>query len=385
TNELKENNSQSSNSEEFENNYYKLKIDPDKGTITSLFDKELEKELIDGDSGYKLGEFIYEQLENRHSMERLTNSNKDTVYIPLKKQITTLSNIEVSKIEDGDIWKSIKIHGRMPICADNRGVNIEIRLYNKDKRIELLYDMHKLQVTDPEAVYVAFPFKMKGKNQLAFEAQGGTVYPGVNQLEGTSSDWNWIQNFSAVKNDNGQIVFCSNDVPLVQFGDINTGRFYYKHIPEQPHIYSWVLNNYWTTNFKASQEGEMKWHYYITSSSDNSNTFATRFGWGSRIPLLTRVMPAGKSEMKSISKSVVDIDVPNLLLVNARLSLDGKGIILHLRETEGDHAILDVNKLKQETGAVTISEVSILEEELKELNQPLLFEHYETKLIKLVK
>ncbi len=29
--------------------------------------------------------------------------------------------------------------------------------------------------------------------------------------------------------------------------------------------------------------------------------------------------------------------------------MDGKGIILHLREVEGGHAILDVRKLQEET------------------------------------
>ncbi len=383
--ELQKTKSQKSDKKDLENSFYRMKIDYENGIISSLFDKELQKELLDSESELKLGEFIYERLESRVSMERLTNSNRDTVFVPLKKTLTSLGDIEVSEIVSGNIWNSIKVHGTMPGCSDSRGVNVEIRLYNKDKRIEFLYDMHKLPVTEPEAVYVAFPFKMEGENQLAFEVQGGTLYPGINQLEGTASDWNAIQNFASVSNESGQIVFCSNDIPLVQFGEINTGRFYYKHQPEQSHIYSWVLNNYWTTNFKASQEGEMKWHYYITSSSDNSNTFATRFGWGSRIPLLTRVVPAGKSKMEKVSKSIIDINTPNLLLVNAKPSLDGDGVVLHLRETEGDHAILDVNKLLQESGVSSISEVTILEEELQILNSPLLFEHFETKFIKLVK
>ena len=378
-------NVQKSDKKALENKFYKLNIDTEKGVITSLFDKELQIELLDKDSEIKLGEFIYEQLENRHSMERLTNSNRDTVYVPLNKKLTRLSNIQVNDIEEHILWTSIKIHGNMPVCADERGVNIEIRLYHNDKRIEFLYDMHKLPITDPEAVYVAFPFKMKGKNQLAFDVQGGIIHPGINQLEGTSSDWNVIQNFASVTNSEAQIVFCSGDIPLVQFGEINTGRFYYKHQPKKTHIYSWVLNNYWTTNFKASQEGEMKWHYYITSSSNRTNSFATRFGLGSRVPILARVVPSGKSKTEAVSKSILDISLPNLLLVNAKPSEKGDGIILQLRETEGDHAILDITKMLQQTGATSIFEVNILEEEIEELNGPFLIEHYETKFVKIMK
>ncbi|MBK8493176.1 MAG: hypothetical protein IPL49_20405 [Saprospirales bacterium] len=364
-----------------ENAFYRLTLDREKGVITSLFDKELQVELLDVQDTISLGAFIYERLDNRQAMERLTNTNRDTIYVPLKKTLSTLTDITVSAIEDGAIWKSIRIHGTLPDCADSRGVNIEIRLYHTDKRIQLLYDMHKLPVTEPEAVYVAFPFGLEG-SKLAFEAQGGLVFPGINQLEGTSSDWNVVQNFASVRNDQGQIVYSSNDIPLVQFGAINTGRFYYRHQPETSHIYSWVLNNYWTTNFKASQEGEMKWDYYLTSSSDRSNTFATRFGWGSRVPLLARVIPEGETKQASAARSVLDLGVPNLLLVDAQPSLSGDAVILHVREVEGDHAILDITRLLQETGARAISEVNVLEDEIQVSTGPLLIEHFETKFIK---
>ena len=127
----------------------------------------------------------------------------------------------------------------------------------------------------------------------------------------------------------------------------------------------------------------MKWKYFITSSSDNSDSFASRFGWGSRIPLLTRVIPAGSMKTEILSKSLIDVSQPNLLLVNARPTESGDGITLHLRETEGGHAILDVNKLISQTGASSISEVTILDDEIKVLNGPLLFEHYETKFIEI--
>ena len=230
----------------------------------------------------------------------------------------------------------------MPGCTDERGIEIEYRLFHHEKRIELLYGMHKLPVTDPEAVYVAFPFALQN-GKLYFEAQGGLVSPSENQLEGTAADWNTIQGYATVRNEDAQIVFVSEDAPLVQFGAINTGRYYYKHAPETNHIYSWPLNNYWTTNFRASQEGELKWRYAITSSENNSNGFATRFGWGNRVPMMTRVLPAGQEEADLRSTSLLDLDIPNVLLVEARPSDAGDGVILHLREVEGKEAVLDVN------------------------------------------
>jgi len=371
--------------QDFENDFYSIKLDESKGVITQIFDKELQQNLVDETDTFNFGAFIYEELENRHDLERLTNMTRDTVYRPLNLKRTTLSNTEITKVSYGNIYKSLFIHGDMPVCADERGVNIEIRLYHHQKKIEFLYRMVKLPVVQPEGVYVAFPFKLNGAH-LAYEAQGGIVYPGKNQLAGSSSDWNVVQNFAAVKNDTLQIVWTSPEIPLVQFGDLNIGRYYYRLHPKTNHIYSWVLNNYWVTNFKASQQGELRWSYHITSINDNSKMAATKFGWGVRMPLLSRLISADETTENTalVSKSFINLNVSNLLLVNSSVSMDGKGIVLHVREIEGDHAIIDIRRLLEETGASEIQEVSVLEEKLANLTSPLLIEHYETKFIKLI-
>ena len=125
----------------------------------------------------------------------------------------------------------------------------------------------------------------------------------------------------------------------------------------------------------------MQWHYDITSSKNTSKSFATKTGWGNRIPLTTRVIPKGDKKQNNTTKSLMDIDVENLLLVNAKPALTTNGIVLHIRETEGDHAIVDINRLKEQTGATEIFEVNVLENPLKKLIKPLLVEHFETKFI----
>jgi len=365
-----------------ENAYYLIEIDESKGLISSIYDKELQIELVDPMDSLSLGNFIYEELKNRHEMERLTASRRDTVYKPLNLKRSLMSDVKLIKTQSGSIYNSLFLNGKMPVCTDSRGVDIEIRLYHYSKKIELHYSIFKLEVTDPEAIYVSFPFRLNS-GQLAFEAQGGVVYPGKNQLEGTASDWNTIQNFASVRNNKSQIVFVSSEIPLVQFGALNLGRYYYRLNPKTNHIYSWVLNNYWVTNFKASQKGQLQWTYSITSSNDNSDVFATRYGWGERVGFKSRVMLPSSSATDSqlTSKSFIELGPENILLVNASVSMDNSGIILHLRELEGDHAILDIRKLKEETGALSIHEVSVLEDEIAELTSPLLIEHYETKFI----
>ncbi|MDX1409036.1 MAG: glycoside hydrolase family 38 C-terminal domain-containing protein, partial [Saprospiraceae bacterium] len=270
-----------------DNTYYRVEIAPDRGVITRWYDKELQLDLLDPGDTLTLGQVIYEQLANRHDLERLTNTNRDTIYRPLDLTRTTLSGVRVVGQSDGPVYHSITLQGDLPVCADERGVSIEIRMFKQAKRVDLLYSMFKRPVESPEAVYVSFPFGLE-PGGLAYEAQGGVVRPGVDQLGGSAADWQAIQSFAAVRAEGVQIVMTSPDIPLVHFGDINIGRYYYRLKPQTNHIYSWVLNNYWVTNFKASQQGELRWHYSLTSSSDTSDRFATRTGWNARVPLVPR-------------------------------------------------------------------------------------------------
>ncbi|MEM1219241.1 MAG: glycoside hydrolase family 38 C-terminal domain-containing protein [Bacteroidota bacterium] len=368
-----------------ENKFYRITIDEAQNGLSSIFDKTLNRELIDQGNPYKLGAFIYEQLDNRSDLERLTNLNRDTVYRPLKKQITQLSDFHITKVEEHPIWTSVFFNGKLPVCANAQGVHMELRLYHQTKQIELLYRMVKQEITDPEGVYIAFPFHNQDQGKLLFEAQGGVVQPGKNQLEGTASDWNTIQNFAAVRGQESQIVFCSNDVPLVQFGDINTGRYYYRNQPKNSHIYSWVLNNYWTTNFKASQYGELQWKYQITSSENPSLTFATKFGWGNRVPLVATVNAGSVEAASPAAKSILDLNATdNLLLVSARPDLRRNAVLLHLRETEGDHAIMEVSRLLEHPNITSVMLCNGLGEEIMPLTTPILIEHFETVFLLII-
>ena len=372
----------------FENNFYRLVIDKEKGIVKSLFDKKTGKELLDPDARYGMGQFIYERLgKNRDQLDQLRLDEVTR---------TTWKNITVSAISEGPVWKSIRIKGEVEGCADKDGITCEIRLFNSSKKIEFLYSMKKLPVTDPEGAYISFPFKLD-KGHLVFEVAGGTVIPGKDQIEGSASDWDGIQNFVSVRNDNSQIVFVSPDIPLVQLGDLNLGKFSRKADPKTQYIYSWVLNNYWTTNFRAFQEGELKWRYVITSGNDPSNEMATKTGWSERMPFITRVFPGGH-DSTLLSPFSFMYCLTNELMIGARPSADRKGIILQVREITGKETSVPVHDvlssttdLLDSTGAKSAYEVNVLEEVLSKLcEQPkipfrcrLFFKPYETKFIKL--
>ncbi|MCJ7450088.1 MAG: hypothetical protein MUO72_20635 [Bacteroidales bacterium] len=308
-----------------ENKYYKIVIDKTTGSISSLYDKELNQELADGQNNYNIGQPVRETLLNRRQM------------IPTQ---TTVSNIKVTPGVNSTVWESVRIISDLDGFEKGtegapKGIETEIRLFKNVKKIEFRFMAHKEILTDPEALYIAFPFSLP-ESRIVFETIGGTLTQGQ-QLPGSSSDWNAAQNFVSVRGKNGQIIVVSNEIPLWQFSDFNMGKF--ERYPKQGKtwLYSWVMNNYWTTNFRAFQEGGFSWGYQITSTADTSNTYATKYAWSQRNPFPTRTFPAGGDELKNPSMETLRISGPgNAILVNSRPAFKGKGtILLHFRELEG--------------------------------------------------
>jgi hypothetical protein len=346
------------NDEVLENKFYKIVIDKTTGSISSLFDKEMNQQLADGQNLYGIGQPVRETLVSRRDM---TPSQ------------TTVSNVNVQTGVNGPVWESVKITSDLAgfekgIDGAPKGLEIEIRLYKNVKKIEFKYMAHKEILTDPEALYVAFPFSLPG-SRIVFETIGGILTQGQ-QLPGSSSDWNAAQNFVAVRGKTGQIIVVSNEVPLWQFSDFNMGKF--ERYPKQGKtwLYSWVMNNYWTTNFRAFQEGGFSWSYQITSSADTTNAYVTKYAWSERNPFPTRTFPAGKNELKTPSMETLKISGPeNAMLVNSRPSFKEKGtVLLHFRELEGLTADVILSSAVPGKSIKKIVEVNVVG---KQVGQPL--------------
>lgn len=356
-----------------QNKFYKILIDKSTGAVSSLIDRELNIEMVDPKNPWKLGQFIRETLQNR--------SNMITSY-------STVSNVKVQYGTDGPVWESIRITADLDGCEKRKeiipnGVELEIRLFKNVKKIDFQYKVGKEIVTSPEAIYISFPFSLP-QSRITFETIGGILSQGE-QLPGSSSDWNAAQNFVSVKGKDGQIIVVSNEIPLWHFSDLNIGKFDPNPKAGKTWLYSWVMNNYWTTNFRAFQEGGFHWGYQITSTKDTSNTYATKFAWGERNYFGTRTFPAGKNESFSPVLETISISgSPNAVLINSRPSFDHAGsVIMHFREVEGKNAEIKLESKYPGRPIKRIIEVNVNGKELNEPLQSITFEPKEVKFVKI--
>jgi hypothetical protein len=315
-----------------ENQWYTVDFNLQKGTISALFDKDLNKSLLTPAAQWELGEFIYELIDSRRPME---------LYRAPEFDRRRPEKMKFVRCEKGQIWDSYLFVGETAAGREADNLKVEYRIHSVDKKIEIIYSLRKKAVTDPEAVYIAFPFEIDN-GKIYLDVPGGTVEAGIDQIPGSSNDWYTVQNFAAAINTREQVVISSREIPLMQFGAINTGRYRAGAVPQSTNIYSWPMNNYWVTNFNADQMGELRWSYDINSAADNTTAYPTRFAWESRVPMSARVLQAGDDKPKTPAPpaSILQIMPQNLLLITMKPVEGENAVMLQLREIEGRPAKL---------------------------------------------
>ncbi len=128
---------------------------------------------------------------------------------------------------------------------------------------------------------------------------------------------------------------------MASFGDINRGLWPSEFTPKTSTLFSYAMNNYWHTNYRAGQGGTFTFRFVLTSAKDFDPPGLTRLGWESmEAPQMDSVINQDKAgnpdePLPAEGTSFLDINAPNIVLVTWKLAEDGNGTILRLQETEG--------------------------------------------------
>jgi alpha-mannosidase len=216
----------------------------------------------------------------------------------------------------------------------------EIRLFEHEKKIEFVEDVDKKEELKKEAVYFAFPFAMEHP-QFRYEIQNGVVDPAKDMYPGAGHEWFSVQHWVAVQQDGTSGAVMPLDTPLVTRGDINRGAWPTEFGQRTGTIFSYAMNNYWHTNYRAAQGGHFQFRYVVTSAATIDAAALSRMGWEEATPL-------EEDEIRSQDKaldlprpldgkagSFVTVDDPALLLETWKPAEDGNGTILRLLDMGG--------------------------------------------------
>ncbi|MHB8054478.1 MAG: glycoside hydrolase family 38 N-terminal domain-containing protein [Candidatus Aminicenantales bacterium] len=309
-----------------ENRWFKITVDAETGGVRSVIDKETGRELVDPASPYLLDQFIYENPEG--GRQAVDNRKKRASFKRYQAEAGA-----VAPGLQGPIASSLVLTAR---AFRHPEIRQEIILYDGFKRIDIVNRLKKEETLEAEAAYFAFPFKVDG-GRFRFEIAGATMAPEIDQLPGTTRDWMTVQNWVEAAGPKSAVVWAPLEAPLVQFGDINTGKWLGKlDIPNQT-IFSYVFNNLWDTNFKASQGGPLVFRYAFTTRPGGADPVAsTRFGAEARTPFFAVWLPKkAEGPLPDTALSFFAVDKPNVLIQTVTAAESGEGIVFRLREIAG--------------------------------------------------
>ena len=256
-----------------ENRYYRIELDSASGAVRSIYDKQLNKELVNQQSPYRFGQYLYvsggdtrpNTLLQYRTIELDPKLTADAAHGGRLISVTREPYGLVARMQSTD--------------TNTPEIVTEIRLFDNEKKIEFVEDVDKIAVRTREAVYFAFPFAMD-RPEFRYEIQNGVVDPAKDTYPGAGHEWFSVQHWVSVQQDGVSGTVMPLDAPLITLGDIYRGAWPSKFGERPGNIFSLAMNNYWSTNYDASQGGHTQLRYVVTSLGGHRCTSAQSDGLG---------------------------------------------------------------------------------------------------------
>ena len=317
-----------------ESRYYRVELDPASGAVRSIYDKELRRELVNQESPHRFAQYLYVSGGDRRPNTLLQYR---TVKLEPKLQIDGAHDghlLSVTRTPYGAVARIESTDTNTP------EITTEIRLFENEKKIEFIEEIDKRAVTSREAVYFAFPFAMDHP-QFQYEIQTGVVDPARNMYPGAGHDWFNVQHWVSVQQDGISATVLPLDTALATLGDIYRGAWPDHFGARAGTIYSFAMNNYWSTNYDAEQGGHVRFRYLITSAPSTDAAALSRMGWEDATPFeLDEVTTQDKAldtprPWDGKQGSFLDVDDPAVLVEDWKSAEDGDGTILRLLDLGG--------------------------------------------------
>ena len=174
---------------------------------------------------------------------------------------------------------------------------------------------------------------------MAVDMPLGNMRPEVDQLPGSCKNWMPVGRWIDVSNDDYGVTWATLDAPLVEIGGITATMLgsqtdpsvWRKHIEPTQTFYSWIMNNHWSTNYCAYQQGKVEFRYALRPHGRPDTAEASRFSIGLTQPLL-----AVGCDVEPVLPPLLRIEPADVLVLTLKPSDDGQAWIVRLFGASGE-------------------------------------------------
>ncbi len=328
-----------------ENDFFLIKINRENGSLLSVWDKHLQKEMVDTKGTYGFCEYVHEKF-GAAEIERYNNSYvkpgqhgwaDQEMTRPVDKSLKyTMQRGTVQHIKYEKNAHAVKATVFCRTEADDDYL-LSYTLEDNSPYVKIGWCLrNKPAEPQPEAGWLAFPFKV-GQPTFRLGRIGSIVNPATDFVKNTNHDYYFVNTGLAVLNHQGDgFGLNTPNAPAVSLDRPGLFRFSSDFVPEQPNVFVNLFNNQWGTNFTEWIEGGLSAQIYLWSifSYENEKSLITPTE-ETRVPLMGVYWDGKAGNLPSL-KSGISLSRKGILITAYGPNRDGKGDILRLWEQTGE-------------------------------------------------
>lgn len=327
-----------------ENNYFKIEINKENGALLSVWDKQQQKEMVDGKNEYGFGEYIHEKFGqeeiNRYNanyvkpghhgwadQEMGRPENPDLKYEMIKGRLNKIKYLQTSHSVSATAF-----------CQTGAGddYTLTYTLEDSSPYLEICWGIrNKPAESQPEGGWLAFPFNLSNPS-FRLGRTGGVVNPATDFVKNTNHDYFFLNTGIAIIDNQGKgFGLNTPNAPAVSLDRPGLFRFSGEFIPQRPNVFVNLFNNQWGTNFTEWIEGGFSAKVYLWSIDKYSNeTSLITPTEETRVPLMATYTEDDGGELPFFSEGIT-LSEKGILVTAFGPNTDGEGDLLRLWEQAG--------------------------------------------------
>lgn len=329
-----------------ENKFFSLKINPTTGTLSSVYDKQNEKELTDQKSKEGFAAYFYEHIGQKQldsynkayvkpGSENWANDEMIRPFIPHQKNESFKGTCE--KIVFLNMGNAVRatVFGKLD-DSDSQRYLVTYTLYENQPYLEITWGVDGKKPNPlPEAGWLSFPFAIE-KPEYRLYRTGGIVDPQKEFVQQTNQDFFFLNTSMTMFDKLGKGVALNCPfTPGVSIDNPGLFQFSGKKQLSSGKVFVNLYNNQWGTNFTEWIEGSFSSKFYIWSYNkyDSQESFITP-SEETRTPLYGVYYDGDKGEFPIVRKGI-SLSSKGVLVTAYGENRDGDGTILRLWEQAG--------------------------------------------------
>ena len=332
-----------------DNGVLRVGVDASTGDLVELSLAAKAGNLIDTSGGEAANEYLY--VEGKEFASVYAAGKPKMLNGPDVGSIQKSGPVEIQVVENGPLVAMLRIVSQAPGC---NSLVREVRLNAEADWVEISNIVDKKPAplnSDPnqdvrgaysqyggkESVHFVFPFAVPG-GKMHMDIPLGEMQPEIDQLPGSSKNWLPVSRWVDVANESRGVTWVTLDAPLIEVGELSATlaggqrdpALWRTKIAPTQRLYSWAMNNYWGTNYKANQESIVRFRYAVRAHKGYDPAAATRFAAG-----LSQSLVASRASAGKVPAPLLRIEPQDVLGLALKPSDDGGASMLRLFGASG--------------------------------------------------